>query len=162
MKLRDRAHIHCVGHYDSSSMVSGPAESSRNLPKKNAHSWPSLETDWIRNPGDGVQESVLTSLPDDSEALLALKNTRVSKPWFTSLCHMKLLQRKKIMEPVVYQNIWDYTITVLNYLLYVCNIKLRRKMSSTILVSDFKDLGFKFQMKFISCVQNLYHSVLPW
>lgn len=35
-------------------------------------------------------------------------------------------------------------------------------MSSTILVSDFKEFGFKFQMKFISCVQNLYHSVLPW
>ena len=79
MKSRDRAHIHCVGHYDSSSMVSGPAESSRNL-QKNAHSWASLETDWIRNPGDGVQESVLTSLPDDADALLALKNTGLSKP----------------------------------------------------------------------------------
>lgn len=65
------------------------------------------------------------------------------------------------MEPLVYRNIWDYTITVSNYLLYVCNIKLRWKMSSTILVSDFKELGFKFQMKFISCVQNPYHSVLP-
>lgn len=65
------------------------------------------------------------------------------------------------MEPLVYRNIWDYTITVSNYLLYVCNIKLRWKMSSTILVSDFKELGFKFQMKFTSCVQNLYHSVLP-
>ena len=66
------------------------------------------------------------------------------------------------MEPVVYQNIWDYTIVIWNYLLYVCNIKLGWKMSSVILVSDFKDLGFKFQMKFISCVQNIYHSVLPW
>ena len=80
MKSRDKAHIHCVGHYDSPSIVSGPAESSRNLPKKMHILGPHLKLSESEILEMEFRNLVLTSLPDDADALVALKNTGVSKP----------------------------------------------------------------------------------